>query len=96
MYPPGDSGRGTQVCMAEVNAVFNQPEVPFHDLLRTAIARGQDATQEVFRKHPVSQLMRRFREEVGCALPMGLRLRDEPSCAHDVRVAGPASLLQQP
>jgi hypothetical protein len=53
--------------MAEVNAVFGQPEAPFMDLLRGAIARGQDATRRVFQKHPVSQLMRRFREEVSCA-----------------------------
>jgi hypothetical protein len=52
--------------MAEVNAVFGQPETPFVDLLRTAIAGGQDATRGQFRKHPVSHLMRRFRDEVRC------------------------------
>ncbi len=80
--PTRGSGRGTQVCMAEVNAVFDQPEAPFLDLLRAAIARGQDATRGRFRQHPVSQLMRRFREEVWCALSMGLW--DEPSCARGV------------
>ena len=54
-----------QVSVTEVNGVVGTPGVPLMDLLRAAVAAGQDIEATRFRGHAVSQLMRRFRKEVG-------------------------------
>ena len=38
--------------------------LPLVDLLRSAVASGHNRLATLFREHPASHLMRRFREEV--------------------------------
>jgi hypothetical protein len=54
-----------QVSVTEVNSVLGTARLPLVDLLRAAVTAGQDIEAARFRGHPVSQLMRRFRKEVG-------------------------------
>jgi hypothetical protein len=60
-----------QVSVTEVNGVLGTPGVPLMDLLWTAVTAGQDIEATRFRGHAVSQLMRRFRKEVGGCMCVG-------------------------
>ena len=54
-----------QVSVTKVNGVLGTAGLPLMDLLRAAVTAGQDIEATRFRGHAVSQLMRRFRKEVG-------------------------------
>jgi hypothetical protein len=54
-----------QVSVTEVNGILGKSELSLMDLLRAAVTAGEDIEATRFRGHAVSQLMRRFRKEVG-------------------------------
>ncbi len=60
---------GMQVSVTELKAVANDPSATFLELVEEVLAAGRSAVMRAIRGHPVSKLMRRFREQV-CAGPL--------------------------